>query len=137
MAASGIVKDNGDAKFDKPAPGMKDSKPSDPAMKKGGKVNEVKLEKKFLKDDAKADKKQDKALEKKIEKKDDKDDARTMRKSEAKEPTEPKFKKGGDVKDHKYGKKAHHYAEGGSVTGFGCMPKMNSNMGKVNKERDE
>jgi hypothetical protein len=135
MPASGLIKDNGDKKFETTFHAPKGKK-MDKEMKTGGKVDEDKLELKFMKDDAKADKKQDKALEKKIEKKDDKDDARTMRKSEAKEKDEPKMKKGGDVKDHKYGKKAHHYAEGGSVS-FACMPKMLSSMGKVNKERDE
>ena len=132
----GLVGGNGDAKFNKPAPGMVSEKPKNPEMKSGGKVNESAMQKKFLKADAKIDKKQDKALEKKIEKKDDKDDARTMRKHEAKE-SEPKMKKGGNVKDHPYGKKAHHYADGGSVSSFGCMPKMLSSMGKVNKEKDE
>ena len=107
-----------------------------PIKDKSGKVNVAALEKKFMKDDAKSDKKQGIALQAKIEKKDDKDDARTMKKTEAKEKDEPKMKKGGDVKDHAYGKKKlHHYAEGGSV-GFACMPKMCSDMGKVNKERD-
>ena len=107
-----------------------------PVKDKSGKVNVAALEKKFMKDDAKADKKQGVALQAKIEKKDDKEDARTMKKHEAKEKDEPKMKKGGDVKDHAYGKKkVHHYAEGGSV-GFACMPKMCSDMGKVNKERD-
>ena len=107
-----------------------------PVKDKSGKVNVAALEKKFMKDDAKADKKQGVALQAKIEKKNDKEDARTMKKHEAKEKDEPKMKKGGDVKDHAYGKKkVHHYAEGGSV-GFACMPKMCSDMGKVNKERD-
>lgn len=78
MPASGIVKDKGDAKFDKPAPGMVKSKPADVELKKGG-----------------------------------------------------------NVKDHHYGKNVRKYAAGGSVVGFGKMPKMNSNMCKVDSERDE
>lgn len=134
--STGLVKDKGDEKFIKDKIEAPKGKVMNKEMKSGGKVDEAKMEKKFMKDDAKSDKKQDKALEKKIEKKDDKEDARTMKKHEAKEKDEPKMKKGGDVKAHKYGKKAHHYAEGGSV-GFACMPKMMSSMGKVNKERDE
>lgn len=134
--ASGVIPDNGDKKYETTFHAS-DAKAKNKEMKTGGKVDEARMEKKFMKDDAKADKKQNAALEKKIEKKDDKDDARTMRKADRKERDEPKMKKGGDVKDHKYGKKSHHYANGGSVEGYKCMPKMMSDMGKVNKERDE